>query len=155
MPSVTTNITIAAPPSIVRRIILDFPSYPQWNPFITSAQVSDPAAAPGSTIKVVISKFITQSSTIAKNDPQEFSWIGTIIGKWFFQADHRVKFEPFGDEVAEGGETLNCKVVQSEALSGFLSILSFIYSPFLENGFKKMNEALKLRAEALVAAGGD
>ena len=66
-----------------------------------------------------------------------------------------MRFESFGDAIAENGGTLNCKVVQSEALSGFLSILSFLYSPFLEKGFKKMNEALKVRAEALVAAGED
>lgn len=146
MPTILTDIIIAAPPSTVRGIILDFPSYPQWNPFITTATVSDPAAAPGTSIKVVIKGFINQNATIEQNNPAEFAWLSTIVGKWFFQADHRVKFEPIGD--AGNGETVRCKVVQSEALSGFLSLLSFIYGPFMKKGFKKMNEALKVKAEA-------
>jgi len=56
-------------------------------------------------------------------------------------------------EVTDNNEPANCKVVQSEALGGFLSVLSFIYGPFMKNGFKRMNEALKIKAEALAAAG--
>jgi hypothetical protein len=152
MPSITTNIAIAASPSIVRKVILDFPSYPAWNPFITSAQVSDPAAAPGTPIKLVIWKFITQKSTIVQNNGSEFSWVGIIFGKWFFQADHRLEFASLGDALAENGETLNCKVVQSERLSGVLAILSFIYGPLMKKGFEKMNEALKVKAEASASA---
>src|SRR5213079_3729073 len=116
---ITTVITIAAPPSVVRETILDFAAYPQWNPFITFVQVSDPAAAPGTNIKVTISKFINQNATIERNDPGEFSWLSIIIAKWFFMADHRIRFEAAG----EAGEMMSCKVVQSEALSGFLSLL--------------------------------
>jgi hypothetical protein len=151
MPTINTNITIAAPPSIVRQIILDFPSYPQWNPFITSATVSNPAAPPGTPIKIVISKFIKQNSTITQNDTQGLAWVAVIIGKWFFQADHHLIFEPVGDRVVETGEGGSCRVVQSEKLSGLLSALSFIYGPFMKSGFKKMNKALKVRAESLAA----
>jgi hypothetical protein len=145
MPKIKTKITIAAPPSTVRNIILTFPSYPAWNPFITSATPASPSAAPGTPIKVTISKFIHQNATIDKNDPGEFSWLSIIVGKWFFNAYHEVKFE----QIAEGG----CEVVQSEKLGGLLSGLSFIYGGWMKKGFKKMNKALKFRAEAQAAVG--
>ena len=147
MPTIKTKISISAPPAIVRSIILNFQNYPQWNPFITSAVVTSPDAAPGTPIKVTISKFINQNATIEKNDPSEFSWLSIILGKWFFNAYHEVKFE-----VEDDGT--KCKVLQSEKLGGLLSWLSFIYAGWMKKGFKKMNKALKKRAEAQVLAGG-
>jgi hypothetical protein len=153
MPAINTEIIIDAPPSLVRKIFLDFSSYPQWNPFITSVQVSNPEAPPGTPFKIIAWKFYPDSSTIVENDPKEFAWVGVIISKGFFQGRHYFKFEPYGDEIGENGESLKCKFVQVEGLSGFFSIFSFIYGPILKIGFKQMNKALKIRAESFVAAG--
>jgi hypothetical protein len=147
MPTIKTKITISAPPFIVRSIILNFANYPQWNPFITSAVVTSPDATPGTSIKVTIASFINQNATIKKDDPGEFSWLSIIVGKWFFNAYHEIKFE------AEEDGT-KCKVHQSEKLGGVLSLVSFLYAGWMKKGFKKMNKALKERAEAQVAAGG-
>lgn len=152
MPSISTSITIAAPPSAVRKVILDFGSYPQWNPFITSAYISDPAAPPGTAFKIVVWKFITDKTAIAENDATAFSWAGSIISKKFFWDQHTLKFESFGEEVGENGEVVNCKLVQSEDFRGFLSIFSFIYGPFIKRGCNKMNKALKVRVETAAAA---
>src|SRR5277367_5129622 len=106
MLTISTDIVIAAPPSTVRKIFLDFASYPQWNPFITSVIVSDPAAPAGTPFKIIAFKFYVDKSTIVENNPQEFAWIGIILAKWFFQGHHQFKFEPHG-EVGENGETVN------------------------------------------------
>lgn len=71
-----------------------------------------------------------------------------IGGKWFFNALHEIKFE---EHRLEGGE-VGCKVMQSEKLGGLLGGLSFIYGGWMKRGFKKMNKALKVRAEREVEA---
>lgn len=154
MPSIRTNITIAAPPATVRKVFLDFAAYPQWNPFITSVQISDPAAPPGTPFQIVAFKFYVDKSTIVENNPEEFSWLGIIIGNGFFRGYHYFKFESFDEGAAENGQTGKCRLVQNEDMSGFLSIFSFLWSWILKRGFKQMNQALKVRAEALAAEGG-
>jgi hypothetical protein len=154
MPSIRTNITIAAPPSTVRKVLLDFAAYPEWNPFITSVKVSDPAAPPGTPFQIVAFKFYVDKSTIVENNPEEFSWLGITIGKWFFRGYHYFKFESFGDGEVENDPATNCKFIQTEDMSGFLSFFSFLWSPILKKGFKQMNQALKVRAEALAVEGG-
>jgi len=146
MPKIKTKITIAAPASTIRTIILAFPTYPQWNPFITSASAPNPSAMPGTPITVTIAKFIHQNARIIKNDPGEFSWLSVILAKWVFHAYHEIKFE--------GLETGACRVVQTEKLGGLIGLLSFVYGGWMKRGFERMNEALKERAERLVAGGG-
>jgi len=156
MPSISTDITIAAPPSAVRRVFLDFASYPQWNPFMTSVQVPDPAVPPGTPFQLYAWKFFVDRSTVVENDSGTFAWIGGAAGLArcmpFFQGHHYFKFEPFGESEDEARE---CKFVQSEEFGGILSIFSFIYGPILKKGFNQMNKALKVRVETLAAASGD
>jgi hypothetical protein len=158
MLSISTNITIAAPPSAVRRVFLDFASYPQWNPFMTSVEIPDPAAPPGTPFELHAWKILIDRTIVVQNDSSAFAWVGGAAGLThcmpFFQGHHHFKFEPFGDEVAEG-ETRECKFVQSEEYSGIFAIFSFLYGPLLKIGFNQMNRALKVRVETLAAAGGD
>ena len=151
--SINTHISIAAPPSTVRKVSLEFAAYPEWNPFITSVQVSDPLAPPGTPFQIVAWKWFVDKSTIVENDPGTFSWVGIIGGKWFFRGQHYFKFESLGDEFEENGETKNCKFIQSENLSGTLAIFGVFYGWVMRMGFKQMNKALKARAEGMVAAG--
>lgn len=155
MRSVNTEIVIAAPPSAVRQVFLDFASYPQWNPFITRVIVADPAAPPGSRFEIIAFKFYPDFSIIMKNDPGEFTWTGHIIANWIFRGHHVFKFEPQGDEVTESGEPANCKFIQLEEFGGFLKLFSFIYGPILRRGFIQMNEALKTRVETSTTASGE
>jgi hypothetical protein len=157
MPGVRTNITIAASPSAVRRVFLDFAAYPQWNPFINSVTVSDPAVPPGTPFQLLAWKFIIDRSIVVENDSGTFAWNGGAAGLArclpFFQGHHYFKFEPVGEEGAEG-ESKECNFVQGEDFSGILSIFWFIYGPILKLGFNQMNKALKVRVETL-ATGGD
>ena len=153
--SINTDIIIAAPPSAVRKIFLDFAAYPEWNPFITSVKVSDPAAPPGTPFQIVAWGWYVDKSTIVENDSGTFSWVGIIGGKWLFRGQHYFKFESFGDELEENGETKKCKFLQSEDMTGALSFVSPLYGWVMKMGFKNMNKALKARAENMVAAGGE
>lgn len=157
MLSISTNIIIVAPPSAVRRVFLDFAAYPQWNPFITSVTVPDPAVPPGTPFELRAWKTFIDRSTVVQNDPSIFAWVGGAAGLArcmpFFQGYHYFMFEPVGEQGAEG-EAQECNFIQGEKFGGILSVFSFIYGPILKIGFNQMNRALKLRVETS-AAGGD
>jgi hypothetical protein len=157
MPAVITEIIIAAPPSEVRKVFLDFAAYPQWNPFITSVTVPDPAVPPGTPFQLYAFKLFVDRSTVVENDPATFAWLGGAFGLSscmpFFSGYHYFNFEPVG-EVDAQGEAKACKFVQGERFGGILSIFSFIYGPILRIGFVQMNQALKVRVEK-PPAGGD
>jgi hypothetical protein len=148
MPSVHTAINISAPPSVVRQIFLDFPSYSQWNPFIISIKCNNPSAAPGSRLQV---KTLDNGfeSTILENKPDNFNWQGMMAAEWIFKGNHIFKFEPLGD-IGENGETVGCKFIQDEVFGGILaSLVMFFYRQKLEKGFNDMNAALKSKAEGI------
>lgn len=153
MPSIHTDITINAPPSIVRTAFLDFPSYPTWNTFITQLVPSDPALSSGSTLKFRAGGRDIESKLV-ENTPDTFNWIGVLLGGWLFQGHHYFKFEPFG-EVGENGETRGCKLLQYEEFSGIAAwlLLAFIRKE-TERGFIEMNKGLKVKAEAMVGSSG-
>ena len=155
MPDINTHIDIAAPPSLVRNILLDFAAYPQWNPFITSAQAANPAVPPGTPFQIVAWGWFVDKSTIVENDSHKFAWTGIILRKWVFRGHHYFKFEPCGDEVGEDGEKKNTRLVQGEQMSGILMVIGFVFvAPILKRTFNKMNRALKKRAENMVTTGG-
>jgi hypothetical protein len=148
MPSVHTTININVPPSVVRQIFFDFPSYPEWNPFITSITCNDPSLSPGSRLQIKTLDAGFQS-TIFENKPDNFNWLGMVGAAWIFRGNHIFKFEPLGD-IGENGETVGCKFIQDEVFGGLLApLLMFFYRPKMEKGFSAMNAALKSKAEGI------
>jgi hypothetical protein len=146
MPSINTNITISAPPSAVRKVFLDFPTYPEWNPFLTSMESSTETPERGTQLRVVGGGQVFKPKVI-ENTPERFSWIGELFGSWFLSGNHIFEFEPFG-EVGANGETEGCKLVHKENFSGILAgLLLFLLGKKTEKGFKDMNVALKARVE--------
>lgn len=147
--SIHTSITIDAPPSIVREVFFDFPEYSHWNPWFTWIESPVPMPPPGTKVKFV-ALGITAKPVVVENTSDTFSWVGSFIGEWFFKGHHFFKFEPLGD-MGENGETVHCKFLQYEYFSGIGSwfILLFIRRP-TENGFRRMNSALKEKAESLM-----
>jgi hypothetical protein len=146
MPTIKTDITINAPPSVVRKAFFDFPSYPSWNPFLTSMETVGPSPTPGTHLKFVAGGRPIES-VIKENTPEKFNWQGTFIGKWFFAGTHHYEFQPFGD-VGENGETVGCKFVQNEIFTGIgAGLLLYFIREDTEKGFIAMNKALKERIE--------
>jgi len=146
MPTIKTDITINAPPSVVRTAFFDFASYPSWNPFLTSMETVGPSPSPGSHLKFVAGGQAIES-VIKENTPEKFSWTGTLLGEWFFAGNHQFEFQPFGD-VGENGETVGCKFVQNEVFTGIAAgLLLFIIGEKTKKGFNAMNVAFKERIE--------
>ncbi|MEA2011410.1 MAG: SRPBCC domain-containing protein [Actinomycetota bacterium] len=144
MRELTTSIVIESSPEAVWDTLMDFESYPEWNPFVTN--VSGNAAVgerldaalqnPGGK-KMNISPFVTASE---KN--RRFSWLGRLGIKGLFDGHHYFEIEPSTD-----GST---RFTQREEFSGILvPILWKMLDTKTRAGFEAMNAALKDRVEAL------
>jgi hypothetical protein len=146
MRSINTSITISAPPSAVRKVFLDFPAYPEWNPFITFMESSTETPEKGTQLRFVGNGRVFKP-IVVENTPERFSWIGELLGSWFLSGNHIFEFEPFG-EAGANGETEGCKLVHKENFSGIMAGLLFLLvGKKLEKAFKDMNVALKARVE--------
>ncbi len=137
-----SEIDIDATPDRVWQVLSDFAAYPEWNPFITSA---DGEAAAGSRLTVrmqpVGARGVTLRPTVIEASPnRRLRWRGRIGVPGIFDAEHA-----FIVEARDGG---GAHLSQTERFSGLLV-------PFMAKSldrhtlpaFGAMNQALKHRAE--------
>jgi hypothetical protein len=147
MHEIRTEIDIDASLADVWGILTDFRAYPEWNPFIRAI---DGRLDPGSKLKVRIevpgSRPMNFRPRILLADPQrELRWLGRFLLPYIFDGEHRFALE------LNASERITFR--QSEQFRGLLV-------PFLRGrldqgtraGFAAMNQAMKLRAEALAQA---
>lgn len=139
---IKTQITIEASPNRVWEVLTDFEQYSAWNPFIKSikGQVKtgnkiivrlEPPGGKGMTFKPKVLVFETN---------KEFKWIGHLFFQGLFDGEHRFELIDNGD----GTTTF----IQAEKFRGILvRMLSKMLDVNTMNGFKAMNEQLKLEAE--------
>jgi hypothetical protein len=136
---IETQIIINAIPHKIWEILTDFNNYPHWNPFIKSIEGSlnigstlkvniEPEEGKGMTFKPIVQSLI---------ENQELSWLGKLLFKGIFDGKHQFKLIDNGN----GTTTL----IQYEEFSGLL--VAFINLDKTAEGFNKMNQSLKERAE--------
>lgn len=141
---ITTEVEINASGGSVWKVLTDFNSYSDWNPFITS--ISGPLK-PGSELLVSIAlpsgritTFDPQVTSVQKN--REFKWLGKLWMGNIYDAENVFRLSSVGD-----GKT---KLVHFEVFKG---VLVPVYADRLETeytkAFEEMNAALKVRTEAL------
>jgi hypothetical protein len=139
---ITTEIAIAAPPGRVWEVLMDFDTYPEWNPFITVI-AGDPA--PDGRLDVSISppggKSMRFRPTVAAHEPERFfQWLGSLGMRGVFDGRHSFRLSP-----TEHG-------TRFEHREDFTGLLSFMMSGSrrdqTEAGFEAMNRALKARCES-------
>lgn len=134
--SIETSILIDASPEKVWNTLTDFNSYPAWNPFVQRLEGN---VKEGNKIKIQLPgmKFKPTVLTFAKN--KKFEWLGNFLFKGIFDGNHI--FELMEKE----HQTL---FIHRENFSGILvKMLLKKVGKETEEGFKKMNEALKQRVE--------
>ena len=142
-------VTINAPADAVWRVLTDFAAYPEWNPFIRSADV---ALEVGRHLKLFITvpkgwKMTLRPEVLAVEPGRSFRWLGRTLVGGLFDGAHAFALEPAGE-----GRT---RVVQRETFSGILvPLLGGIVAAGAQRGFEAMNAALKTRAEGMKATGG-
>ena len=142
MRQLRTEIEINASPERVWDMLMDFESYPDWNPFIQRA-FGKPAV--GERLEIYIKPpggiGMTIRPTVKASDPgKECRWKGKLGISGLFDREHVFELRSTG-----GG----CNLIQREEFTGILvrPMLALVGNN-TRQGFADMNAALKLRAES-------
>jgi hypothetical protein len=144
MHEIITKIDINAPVEIVWSILLDFGSYPQWNPFIRSISGKAEAGARlKATIQLQGGKSITFRPRVLVAAPnKELRWRGRFILPGLFDGEHFFQLESVSEN-----QTI---FTQGEKFSGLLvPLLKSILDQGTKSSFISLNESLKTRAEKM------
>lgn len=139
-----TEVEIAAPIDAVWETLTDLATYPEWNPFIVSAEgrvgvgqrLTNRMQPPGG-------KAITFKPTVTVVEPAvTIEWLGRLGLPGIFDGRHRFHLAP-----GKNGVTL---VTQSEQFDGVLvRFMRTSLDTQTMAGFVAMNAALKARVEAI------
>jgi hypothetical protein len=142
MKELYSEIEIAASAERVWRLLTDFASYPEWNPFIRRIS-GEPTT--GERLEVRIEppggRGMTFRPTVLNaEDNRELRWLGHLLVPGLFDGEHSLAIQLLGEN--------HVRFVQREAFRGLLVPL---FARSLDNntqrGFEEMNRALKERAE--------
>lgn len=137
-----TEVDIDASPEAVWSVLTNLGDYPDWNPFVTSAEGTvevgqrlinrlEPPNGKAMTIKPTV--------TVVESG-QTFEWLGHLGVPGVFDGRHRFELEPNAD----GGT----RFVHSEHFNGVLvRLLRKTLDGQTQQGFVAMNDAIKARAE--------
>jgi hypothetical protein len=144
MHQLETQIEIEAPVEQVWSLLIDFPLYPRWNPFVRSIEGN---LVIGQPLKIFIQppgasgmRFRPTVLTVQPN--RELRWKGKLLLPGLFDGEHYFKLE------AKPGGGLTFR--QGEIFSGILvPLFRRSLDGATKQGFIAMNEALKHEAEKL------
>jgi len=137
-----TSVDINATAARVWSVLMDFPAYERWNPFVRSIEGSPKV---GRVLNVFIqppgSSGMRFRPTVLAAEPScEFRWKGKVLIPGLFDGEHYFTLEPR----SQGGITFR----QGEVFTGLLVALfrRSLDGP-TKQGLVAMNEALKREAE--------
>jgi hypothetical protein len=143
MHEIQTRIEIDATPARVWGVLVDFPSHPEWNPFIRSIAGT---AREGETLVVTVQpqggKPMTFKPTVLIAEPdRQLRWRGRFLVPGLFDGEHYFALASLAN-----GQT---ELVHGEKFSGLLvPMAKSSLDGGTRAGFTAMNEALKARAES-------
>jgi len=139
---IETEILIQASTKVVWDILMDFASYPSWNPFVREIEGNP---EPGKKIKVRITPpgkkgMVFRPIVLEHQTQKKFRWKGSLLVKGMFDGEHYFELEQVDDSTT--------RFIHGECFSGMLVKLLWksLESPTKE-GFRAFNEALKKKAE--------
>ena len=142
MKELRSEIEIQASAERVWQLLTDFPSFPQWNPFIRKASG---AIRVGERLEVYIqpsgASGMTFRPTVLKAEPnRELRWLGHLLISGLFDGEHSFTIEPLGAS--------RVRFTQREVFTGLLvPLFAHGLDTDTRRGFEEMNQALKTRAE--------
>jgi hypothetical protein len=144
MKELRSEIEIQASAERVWQLLTDFPSFPQWNPFIRKASGNIKV---GERLEVNIqpsgASAMTFRPTVLKVEPnRELRWLGHLLISGLFDGEHSFTIEPLGES--------RVGFTQREVFTGLLvPLFARGLDTDTRRGFEEMNQALKARAEQL------
>ena len=140
MKELRESIEIDAPPGRVWEALVDFVSYPDWNPFVPRIEG---VPVRGERLRVRIEPpgsrgmtFRPRVEVAAKE--RKLEWVGHLLVPGLFDGRHSFEIEPLDDG--------RVRFVQREQFSGLLVGL-LLDEDNVREGFAAMNRALAERAE--------
>jgi hypothetical protein len=142
MKELRSEIEIQASAERVWQLLTDFPSFPQWNPFIRKASGNIRA---GERLEVNIqpsgASGMTFRPTVLTAEPnRELRWLGHLLISGLFDGEHSFTIEPLGES--------RVRFTQREVFTGLLvPLFARGLDTDTRRGFEEMNQALKARAE--------
>ncbi|MCC5913617.1 MAG: SRPBCC domain-containing protein [Balneolaceae bacterium] len=141
MKKLETIIHIHTPPKHVWDVLMDFDSYPEWNPFVRSIKGS---GAEGENITITVQppgkKGMDFTPLVLKStELTEFRWKGKLFIKGLFDGEHYFVLK----ELPNGSTAL----YHGEIFSGLLIPFCKSMLDDVKSGFEHMNIALKERCE--------
>lgn len=135
---VRAEIEIDAPVAEVWDVLTDFEAYPDWNPFIVSAEGQARVDAQLTNVMRDGESTTTFTPRVLVADGHELRWIGRFGIPGIVDGEHHFILEDLGD-----GRT---RLEQGETFTGVL--VPFAGSALdVEDNFEAMNAALKDRVE--------
>ncbi len=141
MREIRSEIEIEAAPETVWQVLADFAAYPEWNPFIRTAEGE---LVTGGEIAVTIEPPGHRATgfrpkLLSVQPGRGFSWLGHLFVPGIFDGEHIHVIEALGPDRA--------RYSQREEFRGLLVPLLGTMLRDTERGFHAMNAALKARAE--------
>lgn len=136
-----SEIDVEATPETVWSILTDLTAYPEWNPFITSAEGTVTVGARlVNRLEPPGGKPMTFKPVVTAIEPNRtLEWLGRLGVAGVFDGRHRFELTPTAD---------GTRLVQSEHFTGVLvPFMTKSLDTKTKAGFEAMNAALKVRAE--------
>ncbi|RQH03085.1 SRPBCC domain-containing protein [Natrarchaeobius oligotrophus] len=137
---------IDAPPDVVWDVLLEFESYPEWNPFVRAIEG---IPAEGEQLRVRIDPPESRELTftpevVAVEENRRLAWLGRLAVPFALDGYHEFHLVPIDD-----GE--RTRLLHRETFRGALVSL-LVDEERIERGFEAMNRAVKARAERRIEA---
>jgi hypothetical protein len=140
---IDTAIEIAAPAERVWEVLIDFASYPAWNPFLRRIEGS---AKPGSKLRVYYEppgkpRMSFRPTIVELVRQRELRWRTSLVMSSLLEVEHAFHLE-------DKGRT--CKLHHTERFSGLLlPLFGTELFEMARTGFEAMNAALRSRSEMM------
>ena len=145
MKTIEATIDIEAPAETVWAVLMDWASYPSWNPFIRSI-TGKPKVGGRIHVRIGLSVgTVPITATVTRLRPESvIVWHSGLPISGLLDRDHSITLvaQPNG-----------CKVTQIQAFDGKLApAISIVADGLARSGLNRMNAALKTRVEATVSS---
>jgi hypothetical protein len=143
MKEIISQIEIGAPAQCVWEVLLDFDSYPEWNPFITAI-----SARTGVRTELKLRTRVpgrpalsSRANLLTFEPGRQLSWQGHRLVPGLLEREHALELEP--------SPAARVRVRHSLRIKGLLGPLFPLKTEPTRQALDQMNEALKNRAEAV------
>ncbi|MHA2252921.1 MAG: SRPBCC family protein [Candidatus Kariarchaeaceae archaeon] len=137
-----TEINIETTPEELWEKLMDFDSYPNWNPFIKSIQGDKELDGRlEAKLEQVNGQGMNIKPRITNYEPNKlFSWLGKLLFNGLFDAEHYFEIQKLSDQ--------EVKFIHKEKFNGVLvRFFRKMIDGATRDSFIAMNEALKLELE--------